>query len=140
MEPDSINSRLLSTTEIRFSTIRRECSATIYALSELEFFILVSQLPIILYTEYKHILFLFTRKNKPNHRVNKCQLILKKFPHFHIIWTEGNNPSLPDLLSCSLTMTTQDERYLRTVEIPRSIKFFMTHNQQTELIKCYYAL
>ena len=37
-------------------------------------------------------------------------------------------------------MTTQDEHFLRTEEIPRSIKYFMTYNQQTELIQCYYAL
>ena len=54
-----------------------------------------------------------------------------KFPNLHIVWTEGKNLSLPDLLSRSLTTKTQDEHRLRTVEIPDSIKFFMSHNQNT---------
>ena len=54
-----------------------------------------------------------------------------KFPNLHIIWTEGKILSLPDLLSRSLTTTTQDEHRLCAVEIPDWIKFFMTHNQNT---------
>ena len=53
---------------------------------------------------------------------------------------EGKNLSLPDLLNRSLTTTTQDELRLRTVEIPDSIKFFMTHNQNTQPIQCHYAV
>ena len=112
----------------------------IYALSEFEFLIQGSQHPILLYTDHKTIPFLFTQKNKPNHRVNKGQLILKELPNLNVIWTKGNNPSVPDLLSCSLTTTTKDEHYLQTVENPGSVKFFMTHNQQTLLIQCYHAL
>ena len=63
-----------------------------------------------------------------------------KFPNLHIVWTEGKNLSLPDLLSCSLTTTTQEEHHLGTVEIPDSIKFFMTHNQTTQPIQCHYAV
>ena len=125
----SANSRLLSTTKLRLSTILRECSAIIYALSEYEFLIQGSQHPIILYTDLKLFIFLFTQKNKPNHRVYKIQLILKDFPNLHIVWTERKNLPLPDFLSCSLTTTIQDEHRLRTVEIPDSIKFLMTHNQ-----------
>ena len=50
------------------------------------------------------------------------------------------NLSLPDLLSRSLTTTRQDEHRLRTVEIPDSIKIFMTHNQNTQIIECHYAV
>ena len=63
-----------------------------------------------------------------------------KFPNLHKVWTEGKNLSLPDLLSCSLTTTTQDEHRLRTVEIPETIKFFMAHNTNTQLIQCHYAV
>ena len=69
MELVSANSRLFSTTELRLSTILRECSAKIYALSEYEFFIQGSQNPYNLCTGHKPILFLFTIKNKPNYRV-----------------------------------------------------------------------
>ena len=102
MELVLANSRLFSTTELRISTILRESSAILYALSEYEFLIQGSKHPIILYTDHKPILFLFTQKNKPNQRVYKFQLILTKFPNLHIIWTEGKNLSLPDLLK-SLT-------------------------------------
>ena len=63
-----------------------------------------------------------------------------KFPNLHIVWTEGKNLSLPDLLSRSLTAKTQDEHRLDTVEIPDSIEFFITHNQNTHPIQCHYAV
>ena len=74
MELVSAKSRIFSTTELRLSTILRECSATIFALSEYEFLIQRSKHPIIFYTDHKPILFLFTQKNKQNHRVYKFQL------------------------------------------------------------------
>ena len=61
MELVSANCRLFSTTELRLSTILRECSAIIYALSEYEFLIQGLKHPIILYTDHKTILFLFTQ-------------------------------------------------------------------------------
>ena len=63
-----------------------------------------------------------------------------KFPNLHIVWTEGKNLLFPDLLSRSLTTTTQDEHRLHTVEISNSVKFFMTHNQQLQPIQCHYAV
>ena len=140
MESVSANSRLFSTKELRLSTILRECSANIYAHSKYEFLIQGSKHPIILYADHKPISFLFTQKNKPNHRVCKFQLLLIIFPDLHIIWTEGKNLSVPDFLSRSRTATTQDEHRLRTVEILDSIKFFMTHNQNTHSIQCHYAV
>ena len=62
------------------------------------------------------------------------------FPNLHLIWTEGNNLSLPDLLSRSLTKIAQDEHRLRRVDIPDFIKFFLTHNQHTQPIQCHYAV
>ena len=84
--------------------------------------------------------FLFTQKNEPNCRVYKFQLILMKFPKLNLIWTEGKNLSLPDLLSRSLTTTRQDEHNLRTVEIADLIKLFSTHNSQTQPTQCHYAV
>ena len=63
-----------------------------------------------------------------------------KFPNLHIAWTEGKNLSLPDLLSRSLTTTTQVKHRLRTVEKTDSINFFVIHNQNTQLIQCHYAV
>ena len=135
MELVSANSRLFFTTELRLSTILRECSAIIYAHSEYEFFIQGSQHPIILYTDHKPKLFLFTQMNKPNHRVYKFQLILMNFPNLNIVWTEGKKLSLPDSLSRSIATATQDEHCLRTVKITDSIKIFTTHNQHTQPIQ-----
>ena len=57
-----------------------------------------------------------------------------KFPNLHIIWTEGKNLALPDLLC-----RTIDEEYFTksrdiTVEIQENIKFFFAkhHLEITE--------
>ena len=63
-----------------------------------------------------------------------------KTPNLHIVWTEAKNFSLPDLLIRSLTTTAPGEHRLRTVDIPDSIKFFMTHNPNAQPIQCHYAL
>ena len=89
MELVSANSRRFATTELRLSTILRDCSAIINALSEYEFLIQGSKRPMIFYTDHKPNLILFTQKSNPNHRVYKFQLILKKFPNLHIVWAEG---------------------------------------------------
>ena len=109
---------------MRLSTLNRECSAIICALTEYEFLLTGSKHPIILFSDHKPIIYLFAKKNKPNHRVYRFQLILLKFPNLHIIWTEGKNLALPDLLS----RTNNEEKFTKTrditVEIPENIKFF----------------
>ena len=77
----SANSRLFTEAEIRLSTLLRECTAIIYTLTEYEFLILGSKHPIVLFTDHKPIIFLFTQKSNPNHRVYRFQLILMKFPN-----------------------------------------------------------
>ena len=77
----------------------RECTAIIYTLTEYEFLILGSKHPTVLFTDHKPIIFLFTQKSNPNHRVYRFQLILMKFPNLHIVWTAGKNLALPDTLS-----------------------------------------
>ena len=63
-----------------------------------------------------------------------------KLQNVHLVWTEEKNFSFADLLSRSPTSTTQDGQRLQTVDILDSIKFFMTHNQQTSPIQCHYAV
>ena len=79
----SANSRLFTQAELRLSTLMRECTAIIYALTEYEFLILGSKHPTVLFTDHKPIIFLFTQKSNPNHRVYRFQLILMKFPNLH---------------------------------------------------------
>ena len=71
-----------------------------------------------------------------NHSVYKFKLILMEFPNLQ---AEGKNLSLPAPLSCSLK-TLQDENRLRLLEVPDSIKFFVTHNEQIQAKQCHYAV
>ena len=91
----SANSSLFTPIKIRLSTLIRECSAIIFPLTECEFLLTGSNHPIVLFTDHKPIIYLFTQKNKSNNGVYRFQLILMKFPNLHIIWTEGKKPSNP---------------------------------------------
>ena len=121
------NSRLFTQAELRLSTLMRECTAIIYTLTEYEFLILGSKHPTVLFTDHKPIIFLFTQKSNPNHRVYRFQLILIKFPSLHIVWTAGKNLALPDTLS----RNTPPELLTRktTVEIPKNIKFYLAKDE-----------
>ena len=77
----SANCRLFTQAELRLSTLMRECTAIIYTITEYEFLILGSKHPTVLFTDHKTIIFLFTQKSNPNHRVYRFQLILMKFPN-----------------------------------------------------------
>ena len=125
---------------MRLSTLIRECSAIIFALTEYEFLLTGSNHPIVLFTDHKPIIYLFTQKNKPNHRVYRFQLILMKFPNLHIIWTEGKNLALPDLLS----RTIDEEHFTKTrditVEIPENIKFFFAKTPFANNLECKYSI
>ena len=136
----SANSRLFTPIEIRLSTLIREFSAIIFALTEYEFLLTGSNHPIVFFTDHKPIIYLFTQKNKLNHRVYRFQLILMKFPNLHIIWTEGKNLALPDLLS----RTIDDEHFTKTrditVEIPENIKSFLAKTPFTNNLECKYSI
>ena len=95
----SAKSRLFTQAELRLSTLMRECTAIIYTLTEYEFLILGSKHPTVLFTDHKPVIFLFTQKPNPNHRVYGFQLILMKFPNLHIVWAAGKNFAIPDTLS-----------------------------------------
>ena len=81
----SANSRLFTQAEFRLSTLLRECTAIIYTLTEYKFLILGSKHPTVLLADHKHLIFLFTQKSNPNHRVYRFQLILMKFPNLLIV-------------------------------------------------------
>ena len=134
----SANSRLFTQAELRLSTLMRECTAIIYTLTEYEFLILGSKHPTVLFTDHKPIIFLFTQKSNPNHRVYRFQLILMKFPNLHIVWTAGRNLALPDTLS----RNTPPELLTRktTVEIPKNKKFYLAKNELSPRLECKYAV
>ena len=65
----SAKTRLITPIEMRLSTLIRECSAITFALTEYKFLLTGSSHPIVLFTDDKPIINLFTQKNQPNHRV-----------------------------------------------------------------------
>ena len=134
----SANLRLFAQAELRLSTLMRVCTAIIYTLTEYEFLILGSKHPTVLFTDYKPIIFLFTQKSNPNHRVYRFQLILMKFPNLHIVWKAGKNLALPDTLS----RNTPPELLTRktTVEIPQNIKFYLAKKETSPQLECKYAV
>ena len=85
----SANSRLFTQAELRLSTLMRERTAIKNTLTEYEFLILGSKHETVLFRDHKPIIFLFTKKSSPDHRVYRFQLILMKFPNLHIVWTAG---------------------------------------------------
>ena len=134
----SANSRLFTQAELRLSTLMRECTAIMYTLTEYEFLILGSKHPTVLFTDHKPIIFLFTQKSNPKHRVYRFQLILMKFPNLHIVWTAGKNRALPNTLS----RNTPPELLTRktTVEIPQNIKFYLAKNKTSLRIERKYKV
>ena len=134
----SAYSGLFTQAEMQFSTLMRECTAKIYTLTEYEFVMLGSKHPTILFTDHKPIIFLFTQKSNPNHRLYRFQLILMIFPNLHIVWTAGKNLALPDTLS----RNTPPELLKRktTVEIPKNIKFNLAKDETSPRLECKYAV
>ena len=133
----SANSRLFTQAELRFSTLMRECTAIIYTLTEYEFLILGSKHPTVLFTDHKPIIFLFTQKSNPNHRVYRFQLILKKFPNLHIVRTARKELALPDTLSRNTPLELQTRK--TTVEIPQNIKFYLAKDETSPRLEFKYA-
>ena len=133
----SANSRLFTQADLRLSTLMREGTAIIYTLTEYKFLLLGPKHPTILFTDHKPIIFLFTQKSNPNHRVFRFQLILKKIPELLIVWTARKNLALPD----PLTRNTPPEILTRktTVEIPQNIKFFLAKDETSPHLECKYA-
>ena len=116
----SANSRLFTQAELRLSTLMRECTAIVHTLTEYAFLILGSKHPTVLFTDHNPILFIFTQKSNPNHRVYRFQLILMKFPNLPILWTAGKNLVLPDTVSRNTPLEPLTRK--TTVEIPQIIK------------------
>ena len=134
----SANSRFFTQAELLLSTLMRECTAIIYTLTEYEFLTLGSKHPTVLFTDHTPIIFLFTQKSNPNHRVYRFQLILMKFPNVYIVWIAGKKLALPDTLS----RNTPPELLTRktTVEIPKNINFYLAKDETSPRLECKYAV
>ena len=62
-----------------------------------------------------------------------------KFPNLHIVWKEGENLPLPDLLSRSLMTKHKTNTVLEQLR-PQFYYIFMTHNEHTQPLQCHYAV
>ena len=116
----------------------REYTAIIYTLTEYDFLILGPKQLTVLFTDHKPIIFLFTQKPNPNHRVYRFQLILMKIPNLHIVWTAVKNLALLDTLS----RNTPPELLTRktTVEIPQNNKIYLAKKETSPRLECKYAV
>ena len=77
----------------------REFTAIIYTLTEDEFQFLGSKHPTVSFTDHRPIIFLFTQKPTPNHRLYRFQLILKSFQIYTNFWIAGKNLPLMNTIS-----------------------------------------
>ena len=104
----------------------------------MNFLILGSKHPTVLFTDHKPVIFLFAQKSNPNHKIYRFQLILMKFPNLHIVWTAGKNLALPDTLS----RNTPPELLTRktAVGIPQNIKFFLAKDETSPRLQYKYAV
>ena len=131
-------SRFFMQAELRLSALMRECTAIIYTLTEYENLILGSKHPIVLFTDHKPIIFLFIQKSNPNHKIYRFQLILKKFPNLHIVWTAGKNLALPDTLGRNTPHELLTQKI--TVEIPQNINFYLAKDETSPRLECKYSV
>ena len=59
-----------------------------------------------------------------------------KFPNLHMIWAEGKNLALPDLLSRTIDKEHFTKSRYITVEIPNNIKFFFAKTPFANNLDC----
>ena len=85
--------------------------------------VLSSKNSTFLFTDHKPIIFLFTQKSNPKHRVYRFQSILMKRMNLHIVWRAGKNVAITDTLSRNTPLELLTRK--TTVEIPQNIKFFL---------------
>ena len=129
---------LLTQTELRLSTLMRECTAIIYTLLEYEILILGSKHPTLFFTDHKPIIYLFKQKSNSNHRVYSFHLILMKFANLDIVWTARTNLALPDTLSRKIPPKIINKE--TTVKIPQNIKFLLAKDETSPRLQCKYAV
>ena len=59
-----------------------------------------------------------------------------KFPNLHIMWTEGKNLVLPDILSRTIDEEDFTESRDITVEVPDNTKFFFAKTPFPNNLEC----
>ena len=124
----SANSRVFDKAEQKMSPQHRELCGIISALQNYEFYIIGSHSPIYLFCDHRPILFLWSRRGQLSHRFFRYQVVLTKFRNLKIIYTEGKNLALPDLLS---RQVPQEEAKKFQIEIKQSQRTFASTHRIT---------
>ena len=119
----SFNSRCLDEAEQKLPTIARELAAIVWALQIYEHLIIGSKFEIVIVTDHKPILFLWSSKSELNHRYYKFQTTFTKFSNLRIEHRAGKLMTMPDLLSRNETMAEAAQHKLQHKKIPKDINF-----------------
>jgi hypothetical protein len=131
----SYNSRIFTPAEQKMATIHRELCGIIFALDTYEYLIIGSPFDIVVFTDHKPILFLFSKKGNLNARFFKYQLTLTKFQNLKIVWTPGKSLSLPDLLSRNQTLANIRELQSQHHMLPQELAFYKDEKQVHYIIQ-----
>ena len=131
MQVISCNSRNLTTQEQKHSTYDWELCAITNALSQYEFNIIGSKLPITDFTDLKPILFLFTRKKIITPRQYKIQRLLPKISHLRKVHTAGTNFRVADMLTRDCSQITNKMCQLQHKTLPPHIEILQLKPNNT---------
>ena len=124
----SYDSRVFDNSELRMPTILKEIAAIVWALEKYEHYLIGSKHPIIIYTDHKPILYLFSKKGNMNHRFLRFQQIMTKFYLIQLKWTAGKNLVFPDMLSRNFTEDELVQLKLQNKKLPENLEFIDENN------------
>ena len=97
MKGKSYNSRILNHQEQKLSTLDRELLDKVHALQIYEFLIIGSPHPIHIFTDYKPLLYCFTKKGNLSPSFYRAQMQLTNFSKLKKFHTPGKNLSVADM-------------------------------------------
>jgi hypothetical protein len=115
--------QMFTPAERRESTASREINAIVIGLEKFKHFLLGSPFPIILATDHRSVLYLFSKKD-----INQVQLEYQhkfaEFENLYILWKPGETLAIPDLLSRTTSDRIKSDEVERQTFLPDNLKFF----------------
>ena len=101
-----------------------EVCAITFALTQYEFMVIGSKVPIFIFTYHNTILFLFTRKGNLTPRQHKAQMLLTKIFNLQNNHTAGTNLTVADMLSRDCSTINNKTCQLQHNTLPPHMMFF----------------
>ena len=120
----SANSRVFDKAEQKMSPQHRELCGIISALQTYEFYLIGFPYPIYLFCDHMPKLFLWSRRGQLSHRFFQYQVVLTKFQNLKIIYTEGKNLAIRDILSRQVPREETKKFQIEHKTIPKDINFY----------------